>query len=95
MRLLVGYNITDRAYNYMKEKDFKGLERDSFEFDSIKVLDLDSFNFYDMDLRECAENDIEILGCYIVYDKYLYSCDYVKVTLKGEIVYHSNSMNFF
>jgi hypothetical protein len=95
MRLLVGYNITDRAYNYMKEKDFKGLEHDSFEFDSIKVFDLDSFSFYDMDLRECAENDIEILGCNIVYAKYLYSCDYVKVTLKGEIVYYSNSMNFF
>lgn len=27
MRLLVGYNITDRAYAYMKEKEFKGLER--------------------------------------------------------------------
>lgn len=48
-----------------------------------------------MGLRECAENDIEILGCNIVYDKYLYRCDYVKATLKGEIVYHSNSMNFF
>lgn len=95
MRLLVGYNITDRAYAYMKEKDFKGLEHDSFEFDSIKVLDLDSFSFYDMDLRECAENKLDVVGCNIEYDKYLYGCDYAKVYLNGAIAYCSDTMTFF
>ena len=95
MRLLVGYNITDRAYAYMKEKEFKGLERDSFEFDSIKVLDLDSFSFYDMDLRECAENKLDVVGCNIEYDKYLYGCDYAKVYLNGAIAYCSDTMTFF
>lgn len=94
MRLLVGYNITDRAYAYMKEKEFKGLERDSFEFDSIKVFDLDDFSFYDIDLKEYAENKLEIVGCNIEYDKYLYGCDYAKVTLRGAITYHSKSMVF-
>lgn len=83
MRLLVGYNITDRAYAYMKEKEFKGLEWDSFEFDSIKVFDLDDFSFYDIDLKECAENKLEIVGCNIEYDKYLCGCDYAKVTFRG------------
>ena len=95
MRLLVGYNITDRAYAYMKEKEFKGLDRDSFEFDSIKVLDLDSFSFYDMDLRECAENKLDVVGCNIEYDKYLYGCDYAKVYLNGAIAYCSDTMTFF
>lgn len=94
MRLLAGYNITDRAYAYMKEKEFKGLERDSFEFESIKVFDLDDFSFYDIGVRECAENKIEIVGCNIEYDKYLYGCDYSKVTLRGAITYHSKSMVF-
>ena len=89
MRLLVGYNITDRAYDYMKEKNFEGLEQDSFEFDSIKVFDLDDFSFYDVGLKECAENKVEIFGCNIEYDKYLYGCDIIKVTLRGEISYRS------
>lgn len=95
MRLLAGYNITDRAYDYMKEKEFKGLERDSFEFDSIKVFDLDDFSFYDISLREYAENKLDVVGCNIEYDKYLYGCDYAKVTLKGDIAYHSESMIFY
>ena len=95
MRLLAGYNITDRAYAYMKEKDFKGLEYASFEFDSIKVFDLDNFSFYDIDLKEYAENKLEIVGCNIEYDKYLHRCGYAKVTLKGEISYHSESMIFY
>lgn len=94
MRLLVGYNITDRAYAYMKEKEFKGLERDSFEFDSIKVFDLDNFSFYDIGLKECAENKLDIVWCNVEYDKYLYGCDYAKVTLRGAITYHSESMVF-
>ena len=94
MRLLAGYNITDRTYAYMKEKEFEGLDRDRFEFDSIKVFDLDDFSFYDIGVRECAENKVEIVGCNIEYDKYLYGCDYAKVTLKGDITYHSKSMVF-
>lgn len=92
MKLLVGYNITDKAYDYMKEKRFKGLESDSFEFYSIKVFDLDNFSFYDIDLKECAENKLEIVGCNIEYDKYLYMCDYAKVKLRGAITYHRESM---
>jgi len=56
----IGGDYKDITAKLLKEKEFKGLERDSFEFDSIKVLDLDSFSFYDMDLRECAEYDIEM-----------------------------------
>lgn len=89
MKLLVGYNITDRAYTYMKEKNFKGIDRDSFEFDSIKVFDLDDFSFYDIGLKEYAENKLEIFGCNIEYDKYLYGCDTIKVTLRGDISYRS------
>ena len=95
MRLLVGYNITDRAYAYMKEKNFEGLYRDSFEFDSIKVFDLDDFSFYDIGLREYAENKLEIVGCNVEYDKYLYGCDYSEVTIRGAITYHSDSMTFY
>lgn len=95
MRLLVGYNITDRAYAYIKEKNFEDLYRDSFEFDSIKVFDLDDFSFYDIGLREYAENKVEIVGCNIEYDKYLYGCDYAEVTLMGAITYHSDSMVFY
>lgn len=95
MRLLVGYNITDRAYAYMKEKNFKGIDEDSFEFDSIKVFDLDDFSFYDIGLRECSENKVDIVGCNIEYDKYLYGCDYAEVTLMGDITYHSDSMVFY
>lgn len=93
MRLLVGYNITDRAYAYIKEKNFEGLDRDSFEFDSIKVFDLDDFSFYDIGLREYAENKLEIVGCNIEYDKYLYGCNYAKVTLRGAIKYHNSGFN--
>lgn len=89
MKLLVGYNITDRAYDYMKEKNFEGLNHDSFEFDSIKVFDLDDFSFYDIGLKEYAENKLEIFGCNIEYDKYLYGCDTIKVTLRGDISYRS------
>lgn len=89
MKLLVGYNITDRAYAYMKEKNFEGLYRDSFEFDSIKVFDLDDFSFYDIGLREYAENKLEIVGCNVEYDTYLYGCDTIKVTLRGDISYRS------
>ena len=94
MKLLVGYNITDRAYAYMKENDFKGLEYASFEFDSIKVFDLDNFSFYDISLKEYAENKLEIVWCNVEHDKYLYGCDYAKVTLRGVITYHSESMIF-
>lgn len=93
MRLLVGYNITDRAYAYMKEKNFEGLYCDSFEFESIKVFDLDDFSFYDIGLREYAENKLEIVGCNIEYDKYLYGCNYAKVTLRGAIKYHNSGFN--
>ena len=93
MRLLVGYNITDRAYAYIKEKNFEDLDRDSFEFDSIKVFDLDYFSFYDIDLREYAENKLEIVGCNLEYDKYLYGCNYAKVTLRGAIKYHNSGFN--
>lgn len=89
MRLLVGYNITDRAYAYMKEKNFKDLDRDSFEFESIKVFDLDDFSFYDIGLREYAENKLDVVGCNVEYDKYLYGCDTIKVTLRGDISYRS------
>lgn len=95
MRLLVGYNITDRAYAYMKEKDFKGLERDSFEFDSIKVFDLDNFSFYDISLKEYAENKISVIGCNINYDRCLYSCDFITVNLKGDIAYCSEDMTLY
>lgn len=94
MRLLVGYNITDRAYAYMKENDFKGLEYDSFEFDSIKVFDLDDFSFYDIGLKEYAENKLNVVWCNIEHDKYLYGCNYAKVTLRGVITYHSESVIF-
>ena len=93
MRLLVGYNITDRAYAYMKEKNFEDLYRDRFEFESIKVFDLDDFSFYDIDLREYAENKLEIVGCNLEYDKYLYGCNYAKVTLRGAIKYHNSGFN--
>ena len=95
MRLLVGYNITDRAYAYMKENDFKGLERDSFEFDSIKVFDLDNFSFYDIGLKEYAENKISVIGCNVNYDRCLYSCDFVTVNLKGDIAYCSEDMTLY
>ena len=95
MKLLVGYNITDRAYAYMKENDFKGLEYASFEFDSIKVFDLDNFSFYDISLKEYAENKLEIVWCNVEHDKYLYGCDYAKVTLRGVITYHSESRIFY
>lgn len=95
MRVLVGYNITDRAYDYMKEKDFKGLERDSFEFDSIKVFDLDDFSFYDIGLKEYGENKISVIGCNINYDRCLYSCDFVTVNLKGDIAYCSEDMTLY
>lgn len=95
MRVLVGYNITDRAYAYMKEKDFKGLERDSFEFDSIKVFDLDDFSFYDIGLKEYGENKISVIGCNINYDRCLYSCDFVTVNLKGDIAYCSEDMTLY
>lgn len=95
MKLLAGYNITDRAYAYMKENDFKGLEYDSFEFDSIKVFDLDDFSFYDIGLKEYAENKLNVVWCNIEHDKYLYGCDYAKVTLRGVITYHSESMIFY
>lgn len=95
MRLLVGYNITDRAYAYMKENDFKGLERDSFEFDSIKVFDLDNFSFYDIGLKEYAENKISVIGCNVNYDRCLYSCDFVTVNLKGDIAYCSELMTMY
>lgn len=93
MRLLVGYNITDKAYAYIKEKNFEDLNHDSFEFDSIKVFDLDDFSFYDIGLREYAENKLEIVGCNIEYDKYLYGCNYAKVTLRGAIKYHNSGFN--
>lgn len=95
MRVLVGYNITDRAYAYMKEKDFKGLERDSFEFDSIKVFDLDDFSFYDIGLREYGENKISVIGCNINHDRCLYGGDFVKVNLKGDIAYCSELMTMY
>ena len=95
MKLLVGYNITDRAYAYMKENDFKGLERDSFEFDSIKVFDLDGFSFYDIGIKEYGENKISVIGCNINYDRCLYSCDFVTVNLKGDIAYCSEDMTLY
>lgn len=95
MKLLVGYNITDRAYAYMKENDFKGLEYASFEFDSIKVFDLDNFSFYDISLKEYAENKISVIGCNVNYDRCLYSCDFVTVNLKGDIAYCSEDMTLY
>ena len=95
MRLLVGYNITDRAYAYMKEKDFIGLESDSFEFDSIKVFDLDDFSFYDIGIKEYGENKISVIGCNINHDRCLYGGDFVKVNLKGDIAYCSELMTMY
>lgn len=95
MKLLVGYNITDRAYAYMKENDFKGLEYASFEFDSIKVFDLDDFSFYDIGLKEYGENKISVIGCNVNYDRCLYSCDFVTVNLKGDIAYCSEDMTLY
>lgn len=95
MKLLVGYNITDRAYAYMKENDFKGLEYASFEFDSIKVFDLDGFSFYDIGIKEYGENKISVIGCNINYDRCLYSCDFVTVNLKGDIAYCSEDMTLY
>lgn len=95
MRLLVGYNITDRAYAYMKENDFKGLEYASFEFDSIKVFDLDDFSFYDIGIKEYGENKISVIGCNVNYDRCLYSCDFFTVNLKGDIAYCSEDMTLY
>lgn len=63
MRLLVGYSITDKAYTKLKEGKYADVYTEYFEINGVKVFDLDNFDFYDISLKDCIENQLDIIGC--------------------------------
>lgn len=69
MRLLVGYSITDKAYTKLKEGKYADVYTEYFEISGVKVFDLDNFDFYDISLKDCIGNQLDIIGCDIIFEK--------------------------
>jgi hypothetical protein len=90
MRVLVGYGITDKAYTKLKEGKYADVYTEYFEISGVKVFDLDNFDFYDISLKDCIENQLDIIGCDIGFEKC--SSEYgVLVNSRGGVFFRSDS----
>ena len=89
MRVLVGYGITDKAYTKLKEGKYTDVYTEYFEISGVKVFDLDNFDFYDISLKDCIENQLDIIGCDIGFEKC--SSEYgVMVNSRGGVFFRTD-----
>lgn len=90
MRVLVGYDITDKAYTKLKDGKYADVYTEYFEISGVKVFDLDNFDFYDISLKDCIDGQLDIIGCDIGFKKC--SSEYgVLVNSRGGVFFRSDS----